>query len=89
MSPTLVRSFHDDKDAEKQLEHECRIILSSIAGFQYWIERGFFHWSATAPGGTTSGVLSHDCFSDEFQIFQRDIVQRQPVSFEDIEGALR
>lgn len=86
MSPQLVRALRPDSEARAMLNAELVKILDSLDGFRYDIARGFFHWSAVE--GSTSGVLSFDCFSDKFSAWQRQIINMRPASFEDIEGAL-
>jgi hypothetical protein len=86
MSPTLLRSKQDDAEAGQQLTDSFRAVLDALPDFEYVILRGFLRW--TAMSGSTTGVLSYDCFSDRFRDLQQHIVRLQPKSFEDIEGAL-
>jgi hypothetical protein len=86
MSPTLLRTMRTDEEAARQLSQEFREALARVPKFEYAILKGFLHWSAI--GGSTTGVLSYDCFSDRFRDFQQHIVRLQPKSFDDIEGAL-
>tara|TARA_R110000823_G_scaffold305771_1_gene427957 strand:+ start:5039 stop:5968 length:930 start_codon:yes stop_codon:yes gene_type:complete len=86
MSPTLVRSLRSDEEAEMQLIPEFKELLSNLPHFEFSIERGFLQWSFGS--GSTSGVLSNDCFSDAFQKIQMNVIGANPTSFEEIEGLL-
>ena len=86
VSPTLLRSVKPDTEAASALSDEARAILGDIADFRYAIMRGFLHWSAL--GDSTKGVLSFDCFTEKFQVWQRHLVQRRPRTFQELEGTL-
>lgn len=84
-SPSIFRAEQSDEEAEAQLLPELRETLLGLPDFNFSVSRGFLRWSAM--GETTSGVLSFDCFSDKFNVWQRHIVSLHPQSFQDIEGA--
>lgn len=86
VSPTLLRSMRPDTEAADALSDEVRTILGNIADFRYAIMRGFLHWSAL--GDSTKGVLSFDCFTEKFQVWQRHLVQSKPRTFQELEGTL-
>ncbi len=86
MSPTIFRAEQSDEEAEAQILPEMRETLAGLPDFNFSISRGFLRWSSSM-GGTTSGVLSFDCFSDKFNPWQKHIVSLHPQSFQDIEGA--
>jgi len=86
-SPTIFRSERSDEEAEAQLLPELRATLQGLPDFEYKISRGFMRW--VAMNRTTSGVLSFDCFSENFIGWQKHIVALHPRSFEDIEGVLK
>lgn len=85
-SPTIVRVLGSDSDAKQQLQPEFQSILSQLPDFEYEIKRGFLRWFAM--GKSTYGVLSFDCFREEFTKLQRQVIVMQPKSFQDIEGVL-
>jgi hypothetical protein len=85
-SPTVIRTLESDAAALARLDPAFVEILDRLPGFEYHIERGFLNWSAY--GGSTSGTLSHDCFTDLFNGLQRHIVGLSPQSFDEIESLL-
>lgn len=86
MSPTIMRSVKSDEDAKLRLLPEFVSALHSLPDFSYDIMKGFMRWSSM--GGSTTGVLSFDCFHEKFVKLQRHIVGLSPKSFQDIEGVL-
>ena len=86
-SPALLRVLFDEDLAANRLTPEFTDTLSRLPGFEYHVERGFFHWAV--PGALSKGALSFDCFDPRFARFQQHVVRQQPRSFEDIEGALQ
>ncbi len=86
-APTLLRSFESDQDAYGKIWLATKVILDSILDLKYEIVRGFLSWADAS--GTTTGVLSYDCFDSKFDRFQISIVRIKPRSFSEIEGELR
>lgn len=84
MSPTLIRSSRPDAEASAQLTPAFRATIESWPDFTYGIVRGFLTWSAF--GGSTSGVLSIDCFNPKFAGWQQHIADAKPVTFQEVEG---
>jgi len=85
MSPTLVRALQSDGQAIACLDPRFALLMETWQGFSYRIIRGFLSWSAF--DGSTSGVLSVDCFDPKFRGFQDHILSLSPLSFEQVEGA--
>lgn len=86
-APTLLRSFESDQDAYGKIWPATKVILDSILDLKYEVVRGFLSWSDAS--GTTTGVLSYDCFDSKFDMFQKSIARIKPKSFSEIEGELR
>ena len=73
-----------DEAWEQHLKSDFTAILDKIPGFSYGAKRGFFYWSASG----TSGVFGSSVLSEEFNLFQRDVVQRNPKTLDDFEEVL-
>ena len=86
MSPTIMRSVQSDEEARSRLLPEFVSALQAMPDFTYDIMKGFMRWSAMS--GSTTGVLSFDCFHEKFVKLQRHIAGLSPKSFQDIEGVL-
>jgi len=84
LCPGQLRLLPIDEDWKSHLEPKFCQALAKVHGLVYSANRGFFHWS----GFGTSGVFGSSVLSEEFAQFQRDIVQRQPKTFEEFEEVL-
>ena len=82
--PNQLRLANMDEAWEQHLKSDFTAILDKIPGFSYGAKRGFFYWSASG----TSGVFGSSVLSEEFNLFQRDVVQRNPKTLDDFEEVL-
>lgn len=88
-SPTLIRPLASDDEAALMLRNDFKAALARVENFSYSVVKGFFSWEVRHPNGSTdTGVLSHDCFSDQFRAFQSRVVKLAPTSFESMEDQL-
>lgn len=83
LSPHLIRLMPDQLTHFKLLEG-FEATLAKVEGLLYRLSRGFFHWEAFG----TSGVFRQNCLSQEFERFQRRIVECQPATFDEFEVLL-
>lgn len=86
VSPQILRTLRSDTEAVQMVSPQLRAVLDALPGFSYDVHKGFMHWSGA--DGSTTGVLSFDCFSEKFAGWQELIVRMHPATFEEIEGAL-
>lgn len=84
MYPGQIRLLPLTEDWGSYLSPELRSALDNIDGLLYGAERGYFYWKAFG----TSGVLGQSVQSEEFQSFQRAVIESQPLNFEDFEQLL-
>ncbi|HEX7815800.1 hypothetical protein [Dyella sp.] len=82
--PGQIRLLPDDQDWERHFDLRFRQVLDRIEGLMYGASRGFFQWTAFG----TSGVFAQSVLSEEFALFQNQIVKLQPKTFEAFEEAL-
>lgn len=82
--PAQIRTLAEGDDGAKLLAEDFVNTLARIPRLTYDVKRGFFSWSAFG----TSGVLGFDCSSDEFKQFQENVVQQQPMTFDQFEALL-
>lgn len=80
LSPHLIRLMPDQVSNFKLLDGFDET-LAKIGGLVYRLSKGFFHWEAFG----TSGVFSQNCLSQEFERFQRRVVENKPVTFDGFE----
>lgn len=83
LSPHLIRLMPDQLADFKVLDG-FETTLAKVAGLMYRFSRGFFHWKAFG----TSGVFHQNCLSQEFERFQRRVVECQPATFDEFEVLL-
>lgn len=83
LSPHLIRLMPDQVSAFNLLDGFDGV-LAKIDGLKYRLSKGFFHWEAFG----TSGVFPQNCLSQEFERFQRRVVQQMPVTFDEFEVLL-
>lgn len=88
-SPTLIRPLVPDEEAERALRDDFKAALAGMENFSYSVVKGFFKWEFRHPNGSvTSGVLSHDCLSDQFRALQSRLVKLAPLTFDSMEDQL-
>lgn len=88
-SPTLIRPLVPDDEAVHALRDDFKVAIAGVENFSYSVVKGFFAWEMRHANGTmTSGVLSHDCFSDQFKALQSRVVKLAPLTFESMEDQL-
>lgn len=85
-SPTIIRSLLPDRPLDQVVSNEARAVLDRIPDFQYAVKRGFLEWASS--GARTSGVLSYDCYGEEFTRWQNALVKLNPTTFSDFEETL-
>jgi hypothetical protein len=85
--PSFIRSLSLDKSFA--LASKVVFILQSIDGFTYELSKGFFHWQYQV--GTVvymDGTYPFSLDSEDFQKFQKLIMQLEPNSFDELENLL-
>jgi hypothetical protein len=76
-------------DKSFALASKVVFILQSIDGFTYELSKGFFHWQYQV--GTVvymDGTYPFSLDSEEFQKFQKLIMQLNPNAFDELENLL-
>jgi hypothetical protein len=81
--PYQLRCF-DVVDLKQYVQPEFEAVLASVPGLSYSFDKGFFSWSAFG----TSQTLHTDCTSEEFARFQKRIVQKKSLTFDEFEELL-
>jgi hypothetical protein len=71
--------------SSRRLPRKLTAVLDAVPGFHYSLEKGFMQWQY---GSTDSGCYRHPCGSPGFDDFVRRQVQRQPKTYDDLEGEL-
>lgn len=79
-SPSLIRLFPWQMEG-MELQLEFVNVLDKIFELQYGVSRGFFHWNALG----TSGTLQFNCLSQDFERFQKRVIELAPETFEKFE----
>lgn len=88
-SPTLIRPLVSSEEAERTLREDFKAALAEMENFSYSVVKGFFKWEFRHPNGSvSSGVLSHDCLSDQFRALQSRLVKLAPLTFDSMEDQL-
>ena len=85
--PSFIRSLSLDKSFA--LASKVISILQAIDGFTYELSKGFFHWQYQV--GTVvymDGTYPFSLDSEEFQKFQKLIIQLEPKTFDKLENLL-
>ena len=85
--PSFIRSLSLDKSFA--LASKVISILQAIDGFTYELSKGFFHWQYQV--GTVvymDGTYPFSLDSEEFEKFQKLIIQLEPNSFDELENLL-
>ena len=72
-------------ESPKRLNRKLRSILDGIPGFRYFVEKGFLQW---CYGTTDTGCYRYSCDSAGFEAFAKRQIQRQPKTYDDLEGEL-
>lgn len=78
-TPSYIRSFNLNVEINKDLGK----ILEQIPDFSYSVSKGFFHWQYAQ--GLESGTLPYSIETQDFDKFQKLVIEKKPSSFDDLE----
>lgn len=78
-NPSYIRSFNLNVEINKDLGK----ILEQIPDFSYSVSKGFFHWQYAQ--GLESGTLPYSIETQDFDKFQKLVIEKKPSSFDDLE----